>query len=107
MDDLAVVNYGPTEHCVELRSIPQATIDADQVLLEVQAIGVCGSDLHMWLGKQSWPMEYPVVLGHEFSGVVREVGVNVRGWAPGDRAVSETHAVFDADSPLCRQGLYL
>jgi len=106
MNDLALVNYSPDPHSVELRPIERSTIEADQVLLEVAAVSVCGSDLHMWKGEQSWPMNYPVVLGHEFSGVVREVGSSVSGWQVGDRVVSETHAVIDPDSDLTRRGLY-
>jgi alcohol dehydrogenase/L-iditol 2-dehydrogenase len=106
MQDLAVVNFAPAKHSVELREIPRATIGEDEVLLEVQAVGVCGSDLHMWTGQQSWPMKYPVVLGHEFCGVIREMGGRVVGWNEGDRVVSETAAVIDVDSPLSRQGLY-
>lgn len=105
-DDLAVVNYGPEKHSVELRTIERATIGADDVLMEVAAVGVCGSDLHMWTGEQSWPMQYPVVLGHEFAGTVREVGTDVAAWSVGDRVVSETHAVIDKSSPLTRAGLY-
>lgn len=106
MKDLAIVNYAPEEFSVELREIPRATIDDDQVLLEVAAVGVCGSDLHMWSGHQSWPVRYPVVLGHEFCGVVRESGARVTGWQAGDRVVSETHAVYDAAGPLSRVGMY-
>ncbi|MFO0788934.1 MAG: zinc-binding dehydrogenase [Pirellulales bacterium] len=106
MQDLAVVNYGPEKYSVELREIPRATIGDDEVLLEVQAIGVCGSDLHMWTAQQSWPMKYPVVLGHEFCGVIRELGKNVSGWKEGERVVSETAAVVDPNSPLTRAGQY-
>jgi alcohol dehydrogenase/L-iditol 2-dehydrogenase len=106
MKDTAVVNYGPEKYSVELREIPRATIASEEVLLEVQAIGVCGSDLHMWTAQQSWPMKYPVVLGHEFCGVIREVGRDVTGWSEGDRVVSETAAVVDANSPLTREGRY-
>ena len=104
--DLAVVNYGPEPYSVELLEVPLATIDDDQVLLEVQSVGVCGSDLHMWTAQQSWEVNYPVVLGHEFCGTICQVGKNVRGWREGDRVVSETAAVVDPDSPLTRQGLY-
>jgi L-iditol 2-dehydrogenase len=106
MKDLAVVNFGPEKFSVELREIPRATIGDDEVLLEVQAVGVCGSDLHMWTAQQSWPMKYPVVLGHEFCGVIREVGSRVSGWNEGDRVVSETAAVVDPNSPLTREGRY-
>jgi alcohol dehydrogenase/L-iditol 2-dehydrogenase len=60
----------------------------------------------MWTGQQSWQMKYPVVLGHEFCGVIREIGSRVTAWQIGDRVVSETAAVIDADSPYSRQGLY-
>lgn len=106
MQDLAIVNFAPEKFSVELREIPRATINDDEVLLEVQAVGVCGSDLHMWTAQQSWPMKYPVVLGHEFCGIIREVGRNVKGWNEGDRVVSETAAVVDANSPLTRAGRY-
>lgn len=104
--DLAVVNFAPEPHSVELREIPISQIDDDQVLLEVQSVGVCGSDLHMWTAQNSWTVNYPVVLGHEFSGIICQIGKNVKGWREGDRVVSETAAVINPDSPLTRQGLY-
>jgi L-iditol 2-dehydrogenase len=104
--DQAVVNYGPKPHSVELMDVPVATIDDDQVLLEVESVGVCGSDLHMWTAQQSWEVNYPVVLGHEFCGTICQLGKNVRNWREGDRVVSETAAVVDPNSPLTRQGLY-
>jgi alcohol dehydrogenase/L-iditol 2-dehydrogenase len=106
MQDIAVVNFAPEPHSVELREIPRAGIGDDEVLVEVQAVGVCGSDLHMWTGQQSWAMRYPVVLGHEFCGVICGLGCSVDGWSEGDRVVSETAAVIDANSPLSRQGMY-
>ena len=106
MSQPAVVNFSAKPLSVELRDVPDAVIGDDDVLLEVAAVGVCGSDLHMWTGDQSWKVEYPMVLGHEFGGVIREVGKRVRGWKEGDRVVSETHAVINPDSPLTRQGLY-
>jgi alcohol dehydrogenase/L-iditol 2-dehydrogenase len=106
MNQTAVVNYAPQKYSVELRDIPRPTIGPEDVLLEVAAVGVCGSDLHQWTAEHSWPVNYPVVLGHEFGGHVVEVGARVSGWKEGDRAVSETAAVIDPDSPLSRQGLY-
>lgn len=106
MSQQAVVNYAPEKHRVELRRVPEPVIGEADVLLEVRAVGVCGSDLHQWTADHSWPVNYPVVLGHEFSGVVREVGAAVQGWRAGDRVVSETAAVIDADSPMTREGRY-
>jgi alcohol dehydrogenase/L-iditol 2-dehydrogenase len=76
------------------------------VILEVGAVSVCGSDVHQWTGAHSWPVNYPVVLGHEFAGTVVEVGSGVRSVKSGDRVVSETAAVIDPDSPLSKRGLY-
>jgi L-iditol 2-dehydrogenase len=102
----AVVNYAPEPRSVELRSVPVPSIGDDDVLLRVAAASVCGSDLHQWLGGASWPVRYPVVLGHEFSGVVDRVGARVQGFSSGDRVVSETAAVVDPTSPFVRDGRY-
>ncbi|MCX5659901.1 MAG: zinc-binding dehydrogenase [Planctomycetota bacterium] len=102
----AVVNFAPQKFSVELRDLPTPSIGPDDVLLEVAAVGVCGSDLHQWTADHSWPVNYPVVLGHEFAGVVRAVGDRVAGWNVGQRAVSETAAVIDPASPMTRRGLY-
>jgi alcohol dehydrogenase/L-iditol 2-dehydrogenase len=60
----------------------------------------------MWTAQQSWAVNYPVVLGHEFCGTIGQVGGDVHGWREGDRVVSETAAVIDSDCPLTRQGQY-
>jgi alcohol dehydrogenase/L-iditol 2-dehydrogenase len=104
--ETAVVNFSPEKHSVELRQINRPEIGDDDVLLQVGAVGVCGSDLHQWTSDHSWPVNYPVVLGHEFSGTIVQLGSRVTGWKEGDRVVSETAAVIDHNSPLTRQGLY-
>ncbi len=106
MTQTAIVNYAPEPHSVELRDIDEPELHEDDVIVEVAAVGVCGSDVHMWTGEQSWPVQYPIVLGHEFAGSIAAVGPRVRDWKEGDRVVSETHAVIDPDSPLSRAGLY-
>jgi len=106
MSHPAVVNFAAEKHSVELRSIATPEIGPQDVLMQVAAVGVCGSDLHQWTADHSWPVNYPVVLGHEFAGVIARVGSDVTGWAEGDRVVSETAAVIDPGSPLTRQGLY-
>jgi alcohol dehydrogenase/L-iditol 2-dehydrogenase len=75
-------------------------------LLEVANVGVCGSDLHQWTADHSWPVNYPVVLGHEFGGFIAEIGKNVSKWKEGDRVVSETAAIIDMNSPMTKVGLY-
>jgi L-iditol 2-dehydrogenase len=102
----AVVNFAPEPGSVEVREVPTPDIGATDVLLEVANVGVCGSDLHQWTADHSWPVNYPVVLGHEFGGRIARVGRDVVGWQEGDRVVSETAAIIDPDSPLTRRGLY-
>ena len=104
--EAAVVNYAPEKYSVELRGVGLPEIGDEDVLMEVAAVGVCGSDLHQWTADHSWPVNYPVVLGHEFAGRIAALGRNVRGWREGDRVVSETAAVINLDSPMTRKGLY-
>ncbi len=103
---LAVVNFAPQPLSVELRDQPIPEISDEEVLLDVQAVSVCGSDLHQYHGKQSWKVNYPVVLGHEFAGRIAEVGKRVRAFQEGGRVVSETAAVLDSSSPFVRSGRY-
>jgi alcohol dehydrogenase/L-iditol 2-dehydrogenase len=102
----AVVNFAPAPGSVEVREFATPSIGADDVLVEVAAVGVCGSDLHQWTASHSWPVNYPVVLGHEFAGTIVQTGANVSGWREGDRIASETAAVIDANNPMSRRGLY-
>ncbi len=106
MKSASVVNYAPEKGSVEIREMEQPAIGDDDVLLEVANVGVCGSDLHQWTASHSWPVNYPVILGHEFGGVIVETGKQVKGWKEGDRVVSETAAVIDANNPMSRIGLY-
>jgi len=102
----AVVNFAPKKGSVELREIPRPVFGDEDVLVEVANVGVCGSDLHQWTADHSWPVNYPVVLGHEFGGRIVEKGSRVSGWKEGDRVVSETAAVIDMNNPMSRKGLY-
>lgn len=102
----AVVNYAPEKGSVELREIQKPEIGEEDVLLEVANVGVCGSDLHQWSADHSWPVNYPVVLGHEFGGHILALGKHVTGWKEGDRVVSETAAIINPNSPMTKIGLY-
>ena len=103
---IGLVNYAKEPGSVELREMPVPHIDENDVLLRVEAVGICGSDLHQYHGKNSWHVNYPVVLGHEFAGVIETLGSRVYGFSEGDRVVSETAAVLPHDSALIRRGLY-
>lgn len=73
---------------VELIDIQEPVPGPNEVKIKVHACGVCGTDIHVLHGTTiNAP---PVVLGHEFSGIIAEVGSNVTRFKPGDRVVSET-----------------
>lgn len=84
---LVKTKYGPGH--MELREVPIPQIKPDEVLIQVNACGICGSDLK--IQDDQHPYTPPVVVGHEFSGEIVEVGSSVETWAPGDRVVSEQH----------------
>jgi alcohol dehydrogenase/L-iditol 2-dehydrogenase len=102
----AVVKYGLLDKNVELRDVPEPTIGSTDVLLEVQAAGVCGSDVEFWRQKITYPINVPVIQGHEFCGVIRETGSDVRDYRVGDRVVSETSAGICGVCEFCRSGEY-
>lgn len=103
----AVVHYALQKGAVELREVsrPPALGD-DEVLLQSWAVGVCGSDIHHYHNTQSWEVRVPVTLGHEFCGVIAEVGKSVRGYRAGDRVASETAARICGHCAYCRSGEY-
>ena len=89
----AVVQYALKAGAVELREVPVPDEPADdEVLLRTRAVGVCGSEIHQYHNTQSWRVNVPVILGHEFAGVVVRAGKAVRGFREGDRVASETAA---------------
>jgi L-iditol 2-dehydrogenase len=106
MNMSAVVHYALEPGAVELREISVPDIADDQVLLQVGAVSVCGSDVHQARNTHSWPVNVPVVLGHEFGGTVAKVGRAVRCVKDGDRVVSETAAQICGECVLCRTGRY-
>ena len=103
----AVVHYALEPGAVELREAPApAELADDEVLLRSAAIGVCGSEVHQYHNTQSWPVNVPVILGHEFCGVVAQVGRAVHGFREGDRVASETAARICGLCAYCRSGEY-
>ena len=102
----AVVHYEPAELAVGLREMPLPEVGASDVLLEVRAASVCGSDVHQAYNRHSWPVSFPVILGHEFSGTVARKGKNVEQFKEGNRVVSETAAHVCGTCLMCRSGRY-
>jgi L-iditol 2-dehydrogenase len=89
---------------VEFDEVPKPEFGADEVLLRIRRIGICGSDLHVYHGKHPYT-SYPVVQGHEFCGEVAEVGRNVQEFKPGDLVTAPPQIVCGRCLP-CREGRY-
>lgn len=102
----ALVKYGRRNGDVEVRDVAEPTLPPDRVLIEVKAAGVCGSDLHMWREHQSWAIKEPLILGHEFCGVVAQVGDAVSGFQVGERVACETAAEVCGQCVYCLSGNY-
>ena len=103
----ALVKYDSRPDAVELRDIPEPPEPGPtDVILEVRAAGVCGSDLHMWQENHSWEIRLPLVLGHEFCGLVAAVGSGVTKVRPGDRVACETAAQICNQCSYCLGGAY-
>ena len=69
---------------IEFRDVEKPAIRDDQVLIQIKRIGVCGSDIHVFHGVHPYT-GYPIVQGHEVSGLVAEVGDQVEELCAGDR----------------------
>ena len=80
---------------LELGEVPDPTLQADQVMLEIAAVGICGSDMHMYEAGEDGYMLYPYkvftpnILGHEFAGRVVECGADVQDLQVGDLVAVE------------------
>ena len=71
---------------LEIQDIPMDAPCGDEVIVSVKACGICGTDMHIYGGGAgAADNPFPIVLGHEFSGVVESVGSDVSGFTPGDR----------------------
>lgn len=73
-----------------VRDVPTPPLVSGGVIVRVEANGICRSDWHVWRGDWSWVgivPTLPMVIGHEFCGVVEEVGEGVTRWKKGDRVI--------------------
>ncbi|MET0702541.1 MAG: 2,3-butanediol dehydrogenase [Mycobacterium sp.] len=92
----AAVYYGPNK--VEVADVPEPTPGPGTVKVKVGFNGICGTDLHeyyagpIFIPTAPHPLTHqqlPLVMGHEFSGVITDIGDGVTGWAEGDRVAIE------------------
>ncbi len=77
--------YSPNQP-LKLEHVPIPNVGPNDVLVEVKACGVCGSDVHILKG-ETFPGFSPIILGHEGCGTIKTLGESVSGWKAGDRVV--------------------
>jgi len=95
----AVVYTGPGQ--LEYRQVLKPKIKVDEILLKTKSVGICGTDLHAYKGGLNLPV--PAIFGHEFSGVIAEVGAHVKNFKKGDRVTAE-HIVNCGHCYYCLSG---
>ncbi|KYD13254.1 Alcohol dehydrogenase [Caldibacillus debilis] len=79
---------------LEIHDVPEPTPGPDDAVIRIEACGICRTDWHSWQGDFSWiglAPELPITPGHEFGGIVEEVGKNVKSFRPGDRVTVPFH----------------
>lgn len=86
---------------LEIAALAEPECPPDGVVLGVLACGICRSDWHVWTGADPSPL--PHVPGHEYCGVVEEVGPLVSGWRKGDRVIAP-FILACGSCPACRAG---
>ncbi len=88
-----------------LKTIPESEVQKNQVKIKVAYTGICGTDIHTFTGQYK-NSQTPVVLGHEFSGIVVEVGKDVTKVKVGDKVTSETTFVTCGECDYCLEKDY-
>ncbi len=88
-----------------IKDMPEPPVPgAGEVQLRVEKIGICGSDISAYYGRHPY-IHCPIILGHEFSGVINKVGTGVSGFAIGDRCAVVPHLKC-GKCPACLEGRY-
>jgi L-iditol 2-dehydrogenase len=87
---------------VRIEEVPDPKVNMDSILIRVKSVGICGSDAHAFEGKSKRRVP-PLILGHEFAGVVADVGTRVLDFQNGDRVVVEPTISCGACEP-CSNG---
>jgi L-iditol 2-dehydrogenase len=85
----ALVKTAPGPGNLEIRDVPEPSAGPGQVVIDVTATGICGTDIHIHRGE--YTSVPPVTLGHEVTGRIAELGPGVTGLRVGDRVITETY----------------
>lgn len=104
MNALVLYEQGKTE----LRDVPKLTCGERDIIIRVESAAICGGDVHFYNGSLPSFGGYPIVLGHEFAGVIEEMGPKADSyWKVGERVISENTAGVCGRCPACEKGNYV
>ncbi|MCX6460822.1 MAG: zinc-dependent alcohol dehydrogenase family protein [Actinobacteria bacterium] len=101
---MRAVSYLGYQTLPTIGEVAEPDCPRDGVVLQVRATGVCRSDWHAWQGHDEVP-SFPHVPGHEYAGVIVEVGADVSSWKVGDRVVVP-FALGCGACPTCLDGAH-
>src|SRR5580698_4618292 len=87
---------------LEVTELPRPVPGPEEVVVQVAACGICGSDVHGYDGTSGRRIP-PIVMGHEAAGVIAEVGAGVTSFKPGDRVTFDS-TVYCGECDYCRSG---
>ncbi|MCY9665806.1 Zn-dependent alcohol dehydrogenase [Paenibacillus alginolyticus] len=91
---------------IELMEVPEPHCASDSVKIEVKYAGICGTDLHIY--HDTYKSNPPVIIGHEFSGIVTDIGDKVKNIKKGDRVtVLPSTAITCGVCEFCKSGNYM
>ncbi len=100
----ALVKYAAGPGSMQVMEMPEPSLRPGHVIIEVEAAGVCGTDLH--IQSAEYAFDPPVILGHEFSGVVVEAAPDVTRAHVGQRVTSLPYFTTCGRCDFCRSGEY-
>jgi len=86
------------------KDFPDPLVADDEVLIKVEAVGICGSDVHGMDGSSGRRIP-PLVMGHEAAGTIIALGIDVKEWKEGDRVTFDS-TIYKLDDWYTRKGMY-
>ena len=93
--------HGPRE--VKVEQIPIPSPEIGEILVRVERCGICPSDVRAFEGVFRSPPEYPMIVGHEWTGVVVALGSEVQDFDVGDRVVIDWHGPCEVCYYCCKR----